>query len=268
VKKILVLALLGAGAAAFVGFDVVGASVRGARDSLRTSLSSAVPLKTQLAEARAAVDAYAENVIRGEVAAESLSEAIEQAEREVRHRAVSLDRERRALADLRDALKDGGMIRPASLGAVETSPAEGEREAVRRARRFEAASAILARRAKDLEALRSERDATLSEVAAAKDQQVRLAQEVEVLAAEVQSLEARQSVARTREGWRGDSVSSSGYGAAEERIRAIRTAVREQNKRLQHYAMRDAAADVSVDAFPVSAVEAIDAALGSAEALP
>jgi hypothetical protein len=268
VKKILTLALLGAGVAAFVGFDVVGASVRGARQSLRTSLSSAVPLKTQLAEARAAVDAYAENVIRGEVAAESLSEAIDQAEREVRTRSVAVERERRALADLRDVLRDGGtMMRPASFGGVEASPAEGEREAVRRARRFEAATAILARRAKDLEALRAERDATLAEVASAKDQQVRLAQEVEVLAAEVQSLEARQSVARTREACRGDSVSCSGYGAAEERIRAIRAAVSEQNKRLRHYAMRDAASEIAVDEFPVTAVEAIDAALGSSEPL-
>jgi hypothetical protein len=262
VKKILIGALVVAGAAAFVGLDVVGASVRGARDTLRASLSSTVPLRTQLAQAKASVDAYAENVIRGEVAAENLSEMIEAAERDVRARAGAIERERRSLASLRDTLADSGAVRLASLGTP-SAPADADRDAVRRARRFEMASALLARREKDLAALRAERDATLHEVASAKEAQVRLSQEVEVLAAEVQSLEARQSVARTRDACR-DGVSCSGFGDAEARIQAIRTTVREQNKRLEHYAMRPDAIE-DLETFPQSGVEAIDAVLNPAQ---
>jgi hypothetical protein len=263
-KKILIVALVVAGVAAFVGFDVVGASVRGMRESVRTSLSTRVPLRTQLAEARASVDAYAENVIRGEVAAENLAEMIDAVEREVRSRSAAVERERRALAELRDALRDGApAVQLASIGAATARPVDADREAVRRARRFEVASVILSRREKDLEALRSEREATLREVASAKEEQVRLAQEVSVLAAEVESLEARQSVARTREACRAATVSCSGYGEAESRIRAIRTAVREQNKRLEHYAMRPSPVEETLDAFPQGGVEAIDAVLGS-----
>jgi chromosome segregation ATPase len=264
VKKILILALGVAAVAAFVGFDVVGASVKGARDSLRASLSSRVPLRTQLAEARASVDAYAENVIRGEVAAENLSEMIEAAEREVRARGDAIERERRHLAALRDSIRQGVVVLTSS-GAV-GAPAADDRDAVRRARRFEVASTILARREKDLAALRAEREATLQEVAAAKEAQVRLAQEVQVLAAEVESLEARQSVAQTRDACRDASVSCSGYGEAEARIRAIRTAVREQNKRLEHYAMRSAPAADYLEPAPQTALEAIDAVLGPGEA--
>jgi hypothetical protein len=265
VKKILLIALAVAGVAAFVGFDVVGASVRGARDSLRASLSSTVPLRTQLAEAKASVDAYAENVIRGEVAAENLAEMIETAEREVRARTGAIDRERRSLAALRDTLAQGH-VQLASDGPLQAVPAGGDadRDAVRRARRFEVAAALLARRQKDLESLRAEREATLREVATAKEEQVRLSQEVEVLAAEVQSLEARQSVARTRDACRGAAVACSGYGEAEARIQAIRTTVREQNKRLEHYAVRPSPID-PVDLFPQTGVEAIDAVLGSTE---
>jgi hypothetical protein len=261
-KKILIAALAVAGVAAFIGFDVVGASVKGVRESVRGSLTASVPLRTQLAQARAAVDAYAENVIRGEVAAENLSETIDAVEREVRSRAAAIHRERQALASLRDSLREGrGEVQLASLHAAPSRPGDADREAVRRARRFEVASTILARREKDLESLRAEREATLREVAAAKEEQVRLAQEVTVLAAEVESLEARQTVARTRDACRG-AVSCSGYGEAESRLRAIRTAVREQNKRLEHYAMRPAASfEEPIDAFPQTGVEAIDAVL-------
>ena len=64
--------------------DVVRGALGRARDEIRESITSEIPLRTQLAEAQAQIDAYAESVIRGEVAAENLTEMIRDVEREVR----------------------------------------------------------------------------------------------------------------------------------------------------------------------------------------
>ncbi len=259
-KKILLIGLVVAGFAAFVGFDVVGASVRRARESLRASLASDVPLKTQLAEARRTVDAYAENVIRGEVAADALKEMIDETEREVRARERALERGRASLVAMKATLESSPDVHlVADRGA---GPSDLEREAVRAAADFEAATGLLERRRKDLDVMRREHEATLREVAAAKAEQARLGEEVRVLAAEVESLEARAHVARTREACRDATVDRSGYGKASARIAAIRSEVRERNKKLEYYAMRREAAP-SEDAWPVptSAVDAVTSAL-------
>jgi chromosome segregation ATPase len=262
VRKLFCLALVAAGFAAFVGFDVVGAAVRRARESVRASLTSDVPLKTQLAEARRTVDAYAENVIRGEVAADALKEMIDETEKEVRARERTIERNRQALVVLKGSLEANAnpAVHLASDGPKPVS--DLERDAVRAAADFEASSSLLERRQKDLAAMRREHEATLREVASAKAEQARLSQEVRVLEAEIESLEARTNVARTREACRDATVDRSGYGAASERIQAIRREVRERNKKLEYYAMRrDDVLGRDADPTPSSAMEAVTSAL-------
>ena len=264
-RRLFFLSLILFGVAAFVGFDVVGATVRHAREAVRSSLTAAVPLRTQLAEAKAQVDAYAENVIRGEIAAENLADRIVQTEREVTLRKSGLERERSSLVSLRSSL-ERDTARLVSDGPRQVS--DEERSVMRRAREFQAAQAIADRRAKDLDGLRADHQATLKEIAAAKEQQTRMAEEVSVLEAEVVALEARESVAQTRAACRDATVDVSGFGSAQQRLSEIRDRIKEKNRRLEYYAIRcDAGRGGDLGLGYQSGLEALDSALGVKEAV-
>ncbi len=181
-KKILLIGLIAAGVIAFVGVDAVTSALHHARSEIRESITSDVPLKTQLAEAQAQIDAYAESVIRGEVAAENLSEMIGDVAREVRVLETRVERERLALVAMRRGLE----VVPTS-----TATTDEEREAVRRTRLFKAQAQLLDRRQQDLTRLQREHQTTLGSIDEAKAEQMRLSEEVHVLAAEIESLEAR-----------------------------------------------------------------------------
>jgi predicted nucleic acid-binding Zn-ribbon protein len=266
-KKLLVTALVVGGVVVFVGADVVGSTVRRARDSVRASLTSSVPLRAQVAEARAQIDRYAENVIRGEIAADALADTVARTEREVRARRAGVERERTQLASLRTSLEQRTTatlaVATADGAAPRATPTDEDRETVRRAREYQAATAILERREQDLAALKRDHDTTMKEVAAAKAAQARLAEEVTVLQAEVEALEARTSVAQTRKACDA-TIDRSGFGDAQARIEAIRAQVREQDRRLEYYArksevLRDAG---TFDPFAgETAVDALRAAL-------
>src|SRR5262245_55577641 len=103
-RKLFWTAALAAGVVAFVGTDVLKHTWSRARNAVRSSLESGVPLQTQLAEARAQVDAYAEHVIKAEVAADALARTITETEREVRTLAVRADRERQTLGETKERL--------------------------------------------------------------------------------------------------------------------------------------------------------------------
>ena len=60
--KLFWTALIVGGVVTFVGADVVGSTVRRAREAVRSKLTADVPLRTQLAEAQAQVDALGEEV--------------------------------------------------------------------------------------------------------------------------------------------------------------------------------------------------------------
>lgn len=225
-KKLIVIGLLAAGLVAFVGVDVVRGALGQAREEIRESLTSQIPLRTQLAEAQAQIDAYAESVIRGEVAAENLTEMIHDVEREVRVLNVSVERERTALVSMRRGLE----VVPTS-----TAPNDEDREAVRRTRLFRAKAELLDRRSQDLARLQREHASTLASLEEARHEQARLAEEVHVLAAEIESLEARTAAARTREAVGDAIVSSSGYADAQERLKSVRSTIRERNKLLEYY---------------------------------
>lgn len=264
-KKLIVTALVVGGVVTFVGADVVGRTLSRARESVRASLTSSVPLRTQVAEARAQVDRYAENVIRGEIAAEALADTLARTEREVKARRAGVARERAQLASLHATLEQRGTSTYAVAGGAAPAATDDERAAVRRAREFQAAVVILERREQDLAALQRDHEATLKEVASAKAAQARLAEEVTVLQAEVEALEARTVVAQTRKA-ADASIDRSGFGEAEARIAAIRGSIREQDRRLEYYARRSEALHAA-DAFdPFHGETAVDALKAALEA--
>lgn len=257
-KKLFLLAVVGVAVVAFVGVDVVKGALHRARDDIRTALTTNVPLPQQLAEAQALVDAYAESVIKGEVAAENLGETIATTEHEVRTLTARVDREREALVMLRRDLETV----PAS-----TAPQGDESRSIRRAWAFKAQSELLERRKADLERLREEHTATLASLAEARAEQQRLSLEVQVLAAEIESLEARTAAARTRDAVGDAGVARSGFADAQARLQEIRTTVREKNRLLEYYEIErrpvrgDALLPEAVG--PVDVREALDTALAT-----
>jgi len=261
------IALVAIGLVAFVGTDVIKSSVGSVRDQIRDSLTSEVPLQNQLAEAQTQVDAYAESIIRGEVAAENLRDMIAGVEREVRGLTVRVERERVALAQMRDGLAPGkdGEIRPAELRPVEV--AADQRNVLRRVHAYKAANELLHRRTSDLERLKGEYQSTLGSLEQARTEQVRLGEEIRVLAAELESLNARKAAARTREAVGDSTISGSGFNAAQERIAKIRSKLREQNKLLQYYeyerVVRVDDADPAMADLSTDPVTAIDEALAT-----
>lgn len=254
-KKLIGLSILGAALIAFVGADVFSSVYHGARNAVRDALAAEVPLETQLAEARNQVDRYAESIIRGEVAAENLKDMIGGVEREVNGLGARVARERQVLASLRTSLgaASSGELVPASLGAHDAD----QTEALRRVRAFEAASDLLERRRGDLDRLRQEHATTLGSLERARSEQARLAEEVRVLAAEIESLDARKAAARTRHAVGDDGISRSGFADAQARIQKIRGQLREQNKLLQYYEYERV---LHADVLPLeSDLEAVDA---------
>jgi len=264
VKKMVMIAVVAIGLAAFVGTDVIKSSVGSVRTAVRDALTSEVPLKNQLAEAQAQIDAYAENIIRGEVAAENLRDMIAGVEREVRALTVRVDRERETLAALHADFGARGAAVPATL---KPETGEDSRQVLRRVRSFEANNELLARRTSDLERLRNEYQTTLASLEKARGEQVRLGEEVRVLAAEVESLQARKAAARTRSAVGDVSISGSGFAEAQDRIANIRAKLREQNKLLQYYEYErvvrlDSEAALTADS-PSDPATAIEAALAA-----
>jgi len=119
----------------------------------------------------------------------------------------------------------------------------------------------------DLERLQAEYQTTLASLEEARTEQGRLAQEVHVLAAEIESLEARTAAARTREAVGNAIVSSSGYAEAQQKLKGIRSSIRERNKLLQYYQYErrpvagDAVFDVQIETFAADPRTAIDEVL-------
>jgi len=260
--KFLWSALIIGGVVTFVGADVVGSTLKRARESVRARLTADVPLRTQLAEAQAQVDAYAENVIRGEISADDLAARIADTRHEVAARTASLEREKASLAVLRTSLENEPTARLVSDAPAKPSPRE--REALRRAKDFQLATTLLERRRRDLEGLEADHVAVVKEIEGAKTEQARLADEVRVLRAELDALAARESVAQTRKSCRDASVDASGFGDARARLDAIRASIREQNKKLEYYALKydTTRFDGSADGFlGGDAVEALKSVL-------
>lgn len=253
-KKLFMMALLAGGVVWFVGSDAVSSAFQQARTAAREALTKDVPLENQLAEARSQVDAYAESIIRGEVAAENLDDMIEGVAREVRALTVRVETERKALVAMRADLGEPGHGQEIVPTSVPLRRDRGDRDgALRRVHAFRASSSLLARRQNDLERLRKEHAQTLSTLQKARGERMRLSEEMAVLAAELQSLQARKAAARTRRAVGDAGVDRSGYAEAHERVTKIRNKIREQNKLLRYYEVERVATSAS------TAVESLDA---------
>lgn len=270
-KKLLYLGLAVGAVVAFVGADIIGSAVGDARDSIRTALTKDVPLETRLAEAKVKIDAYAENIIDGEVAAANMKDMIRDTEREVRALTVRSEHERKTLVALRDhfggaALPDGTheMV-PTSYGTSENKAIA--KDAIVHVRAFKATSEMLTRRESDLVRLKEQYESTLAALEQARDERVRLSEEARVLEAEIESMNARKAAAQTRQSVGDQGISSSGYAEAQKSLKQIRTDIRKQNKLLKYYETRYEMEHVGHTSVHTFAVEVDDPAKAIDEAL-
>lgn len=260
-KKLITLGLAVGALVAFVGTDVVGSAVSNARQGIREVLTSDIPLETRLAEANAKIDAYAENIIDGEVAAASMKDMIAETEREVRALEARVGHERKTLLALRTRLDvpsaDGTQqLIPTSL--QEIPDATARRDAMRYVESYRASSEMLTRRESDLERLHSQFEATQAALDKARTERVRLSEEARVLKAEIQSMNARKAAAQTRASVGDKSITSSGFAEADGSLKTIRNELRKQEKLLQYYEMRQEAnvARFSTDTYVPEAADA------------
>jgi len=271
-KKLLYIGLAVGAVVAFVGADVIGSAVDDARSSLRTALTRNVPLEARLAEAKVRIDAYAENIIDGEVAAANMKDMIADTRREVRALTARGAHERSTLLALREQLGgastgDGTqVVVPTGYGNLDRTAA---RDALVSVRSFRTTSEMLTRRTADLARLEAQHESTLAALAQARTERSRLSEEARVLEAEIASMNARKAAAQTRKSVDGRSISSSGYAEARTSLKQIRNDIRKQNKLLKYYETRyemDQADHASVHTFEVEVgdpAQAIDEALAS-----
>lgn len=241
-KRIFLLGLGGIVLVSFVGMDVVRSAVKDARSSIRGALTKEVPLETRLAEARARIDAYAENIIEGEVAASNLEDMILETERDTRSLDVRTKREREHLVVLRAGLeamqgKRGEQVIAASMQPLRADTA-GSQAVLAAASAYKRHSEVLTRRLKDLQRLRAQHAQTQQALQQARVERQRLAEEARVLEAEIASLRARRSAAQTRESVGNVGISSSGFAEADASLKNIRNEIRKQDKLLGYYEMR------------------------------
>mgnify|MGYP001811718233 CR=1 FL=1 len=241
-RRIFFLGLGGILLASFIGMDVVKSAVKDARSSIRGALTKEVPLETRLAEARARIDAYAENIIEGEVAASNLEDMIHATERDTRALDVRTTRERERLVVLKAGLqamqgKNGEQVVATSMQPLRAED-PGSRSVLAAASAYKRHSEILARRLKDLERLRAQHAQTQQALQQARVERQRLAEEARVLEAEIASLRARRSAAQTRESVGNIGISSSGFAEADASLKKIRNEIRKQDKLLGYYEMR------------------------------
>jgi hypothetical protein len=260
-KKLIVLGLAVGALVAFVGTDVVGSAVTNARQGIREVLTSDIPLETRLAEANAKIDAYAENIIDGEVAAASMKDMIAETAREVRSLEARVGHERKTLLAMRTHLggasADGTQqLIPASLSEVPDTKVR--RDAMRYVESFRASSEMLTRRQRDLERLKDQYGATVAALDKARAERVRLSEEARVLEAEIESMNARKAAAQTRASVGDKSITSSGFAEADGSLKTIRNELRKQEKLLQYYEMRQEADAVrfTSDSYVPEAVDA------------
>lgn len=241
-RRIFLLGLGGIVLVSFIGMDVVQSAVKDARSSIRGALTKEVPLETRLAEARARIDAYAENIIEGEIAASNLEDMIHATERDTRTLGVRTTREREHLVVLRAGLeamqgKRGEQVIAASMQPLRANNA-GSQAVLSAASAYKRHSEMLGRRVKDLERLRGQHAQTQQALQQARVERQRLAEDARMLEAEIASLRARRSAAQTRESVGNVGISSSGFAAADAALKNIRNEIRKQDKLLGYYEMR------------------------------
>jgi len=262
-KKLFLIGLGLAGAAAFVGFDAVHAFFDKTRSSVRASLMTPeMDLQAKLAEAQSLSERCGESVVAGRVSMARLDSMLRDRERELQRRRACLERDRLVLEARSELLKRN---QPAYLvHNEEISFKTLNRDALLRARAFATDKEVAEHVARSLEELRAQRAQTAEDIEEATAEQARLDTEVTSLRAELEALKARRAVAQTREE-AAYVFDRSVFDKAREKVAEIRATIAEQNKRLDFYARtpREAKGLVpaDVDVAEEDGVEAIAVAL-------
>jgi len=232
-KKLILLGIGLACAAAFIGFDAVGAFFDNARGEVRSKLMSPeVELQAQISGATELAEKCGESVVNGRMALARLDAMIQERERDAARREKALDHDRNVLETRRTMLEDGRTVY--LINREEVSRRTLNQDALLRAKAYSTDREILDHLQATLLELKAQRVQTASEIEDAVVEEGRLQTEIDSLKAELENLKARRAVAQTRE--EATYVfDRSTFDKAREKITSIRVTIAEQNKRLDYF---------------------------------
>ena len=232
-KKLILIGVGLAGAAAFIGFDAVEAFVDDTRSSVRSHLMSPeVELQRQLADAKRLSERCVDSIQNGELALARLGTLIDERERDLAYRQRQLAVQRTVL-EKRQVMLERPAHRYEISGRV-YSRVDVNRDAVLRAQTYSSNREICDQLETTLTALKAQSGQTGREINDARLEQKRLEHDVKMLRAELENLRARKAVAQTRR----DAeyiFDRSTFDRARDKIADIRANIAVQNKQLDMY---------------------------------
>jgi DNA repair exonuclease SbcCD ATPase subunit len=266
-KKLILIGIGIAGAAAFVGFDAVEAFVDKTRADVRSKLiSPEVELQASISEAKELAERCAQSVVDGRVALARLDSMITERERELGRRDKALAMDRRVLETRRTLLQQERAVY--LIGREEVSRKTLNRDAMLRAKAYTSDKEIYDHLGHALGELKAQRSATAAEIEDAVVEQRRLEGEITALNAELENLKARRAVAQTRDE-AAYLFDRSTFDNARDKVSEIRAKIAEQNMRLNTYGTRaHRGKGLIPDGEEVTVEDGLDAittALGEAE---
>ena len=232
-KKLVLLGIGLACAAAFIGFDAVKAFFDNARGEVRSKLMSPeVELQAQISGANELAEKCGESVVNGRIALARLDAMIQERERELARREKALDHDRQVLETRRTMLQDERTVY--LINSEQVSRRTLNQDALLRAKSFSTDREIAEHLRTTLDELRAQRTQTAAEIEDAVVEEGRLRTEIDSIRAELENLKARRAVAQTRE--EATYVfDRSAFDKARDRITSIRVTIAEQNKRLDYF---------------------------------
>lgn len=261
-KKLVLLGIGLACAAAFIGFDAVEAFFDSARSDVRSRLMSPeVELQAQISEATELAEKCGESVVNGRIALARLDAMVEERDRELARRERTLDHDRQVLETRRTMLQDGRTVY--LINTEQISRRTLNQDALLRAKAFGTDREILDHLRTTLDELKAQKIQTAAEIEDAIVEEGRLASEIEALHAELENLKARRAVAQTR----AEATyvfDRSAFDKARDRITSIRVTIAEQNKRLDYFGRNPSRKGlIPAEAAPMEdGAEAITSVLG------
>ena len=263
-KKLILVGIGLAGAAAFIGFDAVEAFFDQTRSDVRSKLiAPEVELQAQISGAEELAEKCSDSVVNGRIALSRLDSMIEERARELKRREKALEVDRRVLETRRDMLQRGQAVY--FINNEEVSQRTLNRDALLRAKAFATDNEIHVHLKDTLAELRMQRAQTAAEIEEAVVEQRRLQNEITALHAELENLKARRAVAQTREE-AAYVFDRSTFDSAREKISGIRAKIAEQNKRLDFYGRSGGSAKglipAGIEPAEEDGVDAITSVLG------
>lgn len=232
-KKLILIGIGLAGAAAFIGFDAVEAFVDQTRTSVRSQLMSPeMELQRQLSEAKGLATRCVESIQHGEMALARLDTLVDERERDLAYRQRQLAVQRTVLTQRKAMLETRG--HRYDINGRLYSRGEVNRDAVLRAKTYASNRDICEQLEQTLIALKAQRTQTAHEIREARTEQKRLENDIKVLKAELENLRARKAVAQTRAEAK-YVFDRSTFDKARDKIADIRANIAVQNKQLDLY---------------------------------